>query len=104
MIRDELLNLVRTAVVDLEPTAKVILYGSRARGDTGADSDWDFLILLEGQVEVNRIDRVRARLYTIELEFDQILSSLIIARDEWEQAEFMASPFHENVVLAGVTL
>ncbi|MBQ2096680.1 MAG: nucleotidyltransferase domain-containing protein, partial [Bacteroidales bacterium] len=31
----------------MEPGSKVWLYGSRARGDNGPNSDWDLLVLLD---------------------------------------------------------
>lgn len=46
MKRDELLEQVKQSVHEIEPDADIILYGSRARGDAHAESDWDFLILL----------------------------------------------------------
>ena len=32
---------------EIDNTAEVILYGSRARGDDKQDSDWDVMILLK---------------------------------------------------------
>ena len=51
MDRDILLKQVKEAVWKIEPTAEVILYGSRARGDSTCESDWDFLVLVDGPVE-----------------------------------------------------
>jgi predicted nucleotidyltransferase len=45
MLRAELLERVKQAVHEVEPEADIVLYGSRARGDAHAESDWDFLIL-----------------------------------------------------------
>jgi predicted nucleotidyltransferase len=42
---------IREAIHDVEPSARVILYGSRARGDAQPESDWDILVLLDGPVE-----------------------------------------------------
>ncbi|HHW11119.1 MAG TPA: nucleotidyltransferase domain-containing protein [Firmicutes bacterium] len=40
----------------MEPDADILLFGSRARGDATADSDWDFLILVNGKVDERRKD------------------------------------------------
>ena len=42
---------VKSALLDLygDRLAKLILYGSRARGDFQAGSDWDFLVVLRDE-------------------------------------------------------
>ena len=37
--------IVKDTIEKVDEEAKVILFGSRARGDFRLDSDWDFLIL-----------------------------------------------------------
>ncbi len=39
MNQKELLQLIKQTVLQLEPTAEIILYGSRARRDAAPDSD-----------------------------------------------------------------
>ncbi|MBM4028315.1 MAG: nucleotidyltransferase domain-containing protein [Planctomycetes bacterium] len=104
MDRDALLTQVKEAVLALEPTAQVILYGSRARGDSRTDSDWDFLILLDGPVDDERVDRIRHRLYEIEWESDQVLSSIVRSREQWDNHPLSGTPFHRNVELEGIAL
>lgn len=41
---EEILKRVKQAVRELDPEAEIVLYGSRARGEAGRESDWDFLI------------------------------------------------------------
>ncbi|MCB0564168.1 MAG: nucleotidyltransferase domain-containing protein [Phaeodactylibacter sp.] len=57
--------------------AETILFGSRARGDYGSDSDWDFLILLNspGTSEVEEL--IRNKIYDIELETEEVITSII---------------------------
>ena len=59
MIQKDLLKQVKNAVQEIEVEAKILLYGSRARGDSIDQSDWNFLILLDGKVDDKRTDRIR---------------------------------------------
>jgi len=104
MDRDTLLKQVKEAVLTIEPTAEVVLYGSRARGDSGAESDWDFLILVEGPADDDRVDRIRHRLYEIEWESGQVLSSIVRSRQQWSSQPLSSTPFHSNVDLEGIVL
>ena len=69
-MKEDLLKKVKEALVEIEPSAEIYLYGSRARHDSREDSDWDFLILVDGVVDTARTDRIRHRLYEIEWETD----------------------------------
>jgi predicted nucleotidyltransferase len=104
MDRDTLLRQVKEAVLEIEPTAEVILYGSRARGDSNGESDWDFLVLVDGPVDDDRVDRIRYRLYEIEWESDQVLSSIVRSREQWSSEPLSGTPFHQNVELEGIAL
>ncbi|MEW5766554.1 MAG: nucleotidyltransferase domain-containing protein [bacterium] len=75
MNRDELLRKVKETIHEVEPGAEVILYGSRSRGDEGLESDWDFLILVDGSVDDQRTDNIRHHLYEIEWESGEIIST-----------------------------
>ncbi|OHB66245.1 MAG: hypothetical protein A2Y77_04725 [Planctomycetes bacterium RBG_13_62_9] len=102
--RDILLTRVKQAVSEVEPVAEIILYGSRARGDSNAQSDWDFLILVDGPVTDDRVDRIRHRLYEIEWECGEILSSIVRNRWQWNAAPLNTTPFYQSVELEGVVL
>jgi predicted nucleotidyltransferase len=99
-----LLGQVKEAVLEIELTAAVILYGSRARGDSSAESDWDFLVLVDGPVDDERVDRIRHRLYEIEWEAGQVLSSIVRSRKEWGSQPLNSTPFHWNIELEGIVL
>ncbi|MEN6335094.1 MAG: nucleotidyltransferase domain-containing protein [Phycisphaerales bacterium] len=104
MDRDALLAQVKEAVLGIEPSAEVILYGSRARGDSNEDSDWDFLILVDGRVDDDRVDAIRHGLYEIEWESDQVLSSIVRSREQWNSRPLSDTPFHRNVELERIAL
>jgi uncharacterized protein len=102
MDRDVLLKTVKQTVREIEPGADIILYGSRSRGDAGQESDWDFLVLVDGPVTDERTDRIRHRLYEIEWESGEVVSSIVRNRDEWQSSMYKAVPFHNRVRQEGV--
>jgi len=104
MKKKELLNKVKGAVLEIEPDAKIMLYGSRSRGEENGDSDWDFLVLLYGAVDDERTDNIRHRLYEIEWQSDEVINCVVRSRDEWNSPLYRAMPFHENVEREGIVL
>jgi len=104
MNRDELLKQIRQTVREAEPNAEIILYGSRSRGDAGWESDWDLLILVDGHLSDERIDRIRHRLYEIEWESGEVISSIVRNREEWNSDLYQAMPFYQRVEQEGIRL
>lgn len=104
MKQQELLQCVKRIVQEAEPGAEIILYGSRARQEAGSESDWDFLVLVDGPVSEARADAIRHRLYEIEWETGEVLSAVVRSRQEWRSPRYRAMPFWQNVQREGVTL
>ncbi len=102
--RDEILSQVKQLVHEIEPDAEIILYGSRARGDASPDSDWDFLILLNGSIDADRTDRIRHSLYELEWEIGEVLSSIVRDHTEWQTPLYQATSLYQAVQAEGVTL
>jgi predicted nucleotidyltransferase len=104
MDRDQLLDRVRNVVRDVEPDAEIILYGSRARGDEIKESDWDFLVLVDGPLDERRTDKIRHCLYEIEWECGEVLSCIVRTREEWESSLYKTMPLYKSVKDHGVSL
>ena len=74
----------------------LLLYGSRARGDHHADSDWDLLVLLNRPHNENA-DFASISYPLMELGFDlgQYFSVHTYSQQEWNNMSF--TPFYKNV-------
>jgi predicted nucleotidyltransferase len=80
---------------------KVVLFGSRARGDARDDSDYDVVVVVD-----RRSPEVREVLLTIEVDLPDRYGSLVacLLRDEREWAASQGLPIGLNVAREGVTL
>lgn len=73
----------------------ILLYGSKARGDSEPDSDIDLLVLMKSDDRAVRqiIMRLAAR---VSLEYDVILSLLVMSEEHWQEREGLS--LHLNVL------
>jgi predicted nucleotidyltransferase len=100
----KMIILIKDTVLKIEPSAEIILFGSRARRDFNEFSDWDFLILVDGKVDASRTDRIRSALYDIELDFGEIISSIVRCREDWNGTRYRYAPLHKMIEHEGVRL
>ncbi|MCX5900968.1 MAG: nucleotidyltransferase domain-containing protein [Proteobacteria bacterium] len=94
----------RNAIKALDPSADIILYGSRARGDAGPEADYDLLILADDEASLEKEDVFRRRLFPIELETGAVLTVMLVSRHDWEAPLYNSMPFCRNVKNEGVIL
>ncbi len=80
---------------------KVVLFGSRARGDFNGSSDMDILIVI---TDIQIKNRVISALHDIELEYDVPLSPVIFTSREYEINKKLKSGFIENIEREGIVL
>ncbi len=101
---NQLLEKIKAVPSLASPHAEVILYGSHARGDSNAHSDWDLLILLNlatlpFDVEVKLMNA----LYEIEVETGEVISPLIYTKKDWNERHTRPALF-ENIKNEGVRI
>lgn len=98
------LKKIKDSVNSIEPGAKIILFGSRARGDFKKNSDWDFLILTNRTNVTNDLEKsFHYPLYKIEWEEGMIINAFIYSAMEWE-TKYCITPLYENIKKEGIEL
>ena len=100
----DLLPKVEKSIRSIAPNADIILYGSRVRGEASSDSDWDFLILVDQNLDNKLALRIKNNLYDVELETDEILSSIIRTKEEWNSPKYSILPIKRNIEREGILL
>lgn len=80
---------------------KVILYGSRARGDHKKNSDYDFLVILS-QKNLQLNDLVYDAGYSILDSYEKLASCIIWDEMEWNQKKDFS--FAKNISRDGISL
>ncbi|KPL15637.1 MAG: hypothetical protein AMS26_07085 [Bacteroides sp. SM23_62] len=98
--RKEILLKIKKTVSELDPEARIILFGSRARGDHGKESDWDLLRLTSIPATEENKKNLRYRLLDIELETEQAISTLIHHHDHWEK--YSLTPLYNVIEEEGI--
>jgi predicted nucleotidyltransferase len=102
MEKQQVLQLVKKAVHEVDDKAEIILFGSRARGDFHKESDWDFLILIEKTEEWEIWQSIRRRLFYTELETEEIFNTVVHNKKEW--GKFIFSPLYKFISEEGITI
>lgn len=97
----EVTDMIRERVHHSEPTAKVLLFGSRARGDYRKDSDWDVMVLLQDDSTAGKWD-IHEKLWDLSLDVEQMINPIVYRQSEWEKKSF--TPFYKNVMRDGIEL
>ena len=103
IIESNIAQRIREEIKSIDQTAKVILFGSRARGDAKKDSDWDVLALTDSD-DISRIeDLFRDRLFELELETGEIISLFVYNKKDWK-TRHKVTPLYKNIQKEGVLL
>lgn len=93
---------INDAVKRFDSNAEVIIYGSRARGDSKTLSDWDVLILLQSEKVTFATERELINLmYEIELDNNAVISPLIYSKSDW-YINYKITPLFENITREGI--
>ena len=84
------------------PVEKVIVYGSKARGDSDEDSDIDLLLVTSRPIPWRERKAIIDALFDIEMAYDAIISILIVTVEDWSHGIFTAFPIYHEIMRDGV--
>jgi predicted nucleotidyltransferase len=99
---EDFLKKIKYAVLSVDGDAEIILFGSRARGDHKKDSDWDILILTNKEEDVNLKNSILDKVFDLELEHTQAISTMIVDKQTWE--DWAVMPLYKNIAKEGIAL
>ena len=95
---------IKEAIIKIDASARVILFGSHASGTARADSDWDILILVDKPTATIKDEQFfRHKLYDVELETGQAISTFVYSVTDWN-TRIVYTPLYQNIKKEGVAL
>ena len=86
------------------PVAEIILYGSKARGNSDKESDIDVLVILENEVDDDIREKIFSMSFKIEMKHDVIFGILLEPEDFWSSPLARSMPIHWNINKEGIAV
>lgn len=90
-------SLTAKAAEILPSGSEMSLFGSRARGDAKAESDWDIHVLIPGEekVPLATISRYADALSDVGWDYGEMVNVVLYSYLGWSKRSFL--PFYKNV-------
>jgi uncharacterized protein len=86
------------------PVRDVILFGSKARGDSDKDSDIDFLLLTTQPLHWKERHAIIDALFEVEMKHDVVISIVVNTVYDWHEGICTVLPIHEEINREGITI
>lgn len=104
MKHKQILSNIREKARQVLPQhSRLVLFGSQARGDAGAESDWDLLVLLDqDKVRPEDFDRYAFPFVDLGWSLGEYFSPKLYTFNDWNARH--GTPFYKNVTKDGIEL
>jgi len=97
-------SLIEQLKTGFQPqVSRIVLFGSKARGDAQIDSDIDVLIIVtdEGWSIKSKILQLGSRL---SLEFDVLFNLFIVGENRWQYMKDIQFPIYQTISEEGISV
>ena len=99
-----ILNQLKAKLQERLSVSRLVLFGSRARGDADPDSDMDVLVVLDGAADAKAEDYVRLCAWEAGVEQGIIVVPVMVSRAEWQDGPLSSSLLALAVEKEGVAI
>jgi len=86
------------------PVKELILFGSKARGDSDRESDIDLLLLTEKPLHWKERHAIVDALFEVEMKHDVVISIIVNTLYDWNEGICTALPIYEEISREGVAM
>ena len=100
----EILKEFREKVTERFPSSQVILFGSRARGDAGPQSDADVVVILKNAPSEEDEDFISDSAWETGYPYGLVIVPVVFSLEEWESGPERFSLLVKAVQTEGVPL
>ncbi len=83
---------------------RVILFGSKARGDSDESSDIDLLLITTNPLHWREEKAIVDVLFDLGIEYDVVFTPLFASLEEWDRGMFREFPVYRNIVEEGAVV
>jgi predicted nucleotidyltransferase len=80
---------------------RVILFGSKARGDSSEHSDIDLLLITSHPIHWREEKAIVEALFDLGMKYDVIFSPMFASLEEWERGIFKEFPIYREIMEEG---
>jgi predicted nucleotidyltransferase len=84
------------------PVKEIILFGSKARGDSDEESDIDLLLVTKASIHWKERQAIIHALFDIGMKHDVIFSILDTSESDFNKGIFTAFPIYQEIIREGV--
>jgi len=102
----QFIERIKSVVHRLDSKAQILLFGSRVLGTARDDSDWDVLVITDVATSAMTTvrQRIRRSLYEIEWETGEVISVIVMSKQEWMRLAAHKTLFFQTVTQQATSL